>query len=445
LTLYPHGDRKRWVLWTPDGYYAASIGGEELIGWHLNRGKDQAADFYPVSHFRDAYYRPDVTVKVLGTLDVPEAVRLADAEAGRTQPAARITEQLPPVVSLAGKSEVIETREGTISVRIAVRSPSGAPVTKYRVFIDGREAPLPKGLATGPELPAREREEELLIPVPARDAKVTIRAENEFGTSEPVTVAVRWTGAAVPEELPDLYVLAVGINYTTAAGPRTALTLDYAEADAEAFAATVRAQEGRRYRKVHEKLLTNQAAIRDAILEGLTWLKTNLIKSTDVGMLFLSGHGVNEGNGYYFLPFGADRRKLLSTAVPGSTIAQVVAELHGTKLVFIDSCRSGNVDIVRLANELYNPKAGGGAAVFTSSTGTQVSLEHKDWGHGAFTKVLLEGLQGKADLLKTGDVTVSGLGLFVTDEVKRLTGRQQTPTSAKPGTIPDDFLVARQK
>ena len=43
FTFYPDGDRQRWVLWTPSGYYDASPGGEDLVGWHVNRGKDQAA------------------------------------------------------------------------------------------------------------------------------------------------------------------------------------------------------------------------------------------------------------------------------------------------------------------------------------------------------------------------------------------------------------------
>ena len=40
LAFFPHKDKKRWVLWTPSGYYDASPGGEELIGWHVSNGKD---------------------------------------------------------------------------------------------------------------------------------------------------------------------------------------------------------------------------------------------------------------------------------------------------------------------------------------------------------------------------------------------------------------------
>ena len=56
---------KRWVLWTPEGYYAASPGGEDLIGWHVNRGLDQAADFYPAETFRSTFHRPDLVQAAL--------------------------------------------------------------------------------------------------------------------------------------------------------------------------------------------------------------------------------------------------------------------------------------------------------------------------------------------------------------------------------------------
>ena len=69
LAVFVHKDDRRWVAWTPSGYYMASPGGEDLIGWHVNRGWDQAADFFPASRFRERFSRPDVVQKILDTLD----------------------------------------------------------------------------------------------------------------------------------------------------------------------------------------------------------------------------------------------------------------------------------------------------------------------------------------------------------------------------------------
>ena len=45
LAFFPQNDGKRWVLWTPSGYYDASPGGEDLIGWHVNRGQGSSGRF----------------------------------------------------------------------------------------------------------------------------------------------------------------------------------------------------------------------------------------------------------------------------------------------------------------------------------------------------------------------------------------------------------------
>ena len=79
LALFMARDGKRWVLWTPDGYYDASAGGEDLIGWHLNRGLDQAADYFPASRLRDRYYRPELVGAVLAALDPDQAKHQAGA------------------------------------------------------------------------------------------------------------------------------------------------------------------------------------------------------------------------------------------------------------------------------------------------------------------------------------------------------------------------------
>ena len=82
-----------------------------------------------------------------------------------------------------------------------------------------------------------------------------------------------------------------------------------------------------------------------------------------------------------------------------------------------------------------------GVVVYAASTGTQQSREAQRWGNGAFTKALVEGLSGKADLSRTGRVTVSSLEHYVSERVRELTLEGQTPTTAKPSTTPD-FLLA---
>jgi hypothetical protein len=73
-----------------------SPGGEDLIGWHVNRGWEQEADFFPASQFRAQYNRPDIVRLVLQTKDEAEAVRRANAASDRKATANSVAAALPP-------------------------------------------------------------------------------------------------------------------------------------------------------------------------------------------------------------------------------------------------------------------------------------------------------------------------------------------------------------
>ena len=59
-------------------------------------------------------------------------------------------------------------------------------------------------------------------------------------------------------------------------------------------------QQGRLYRKVEVKLLTDEDADNGSILDGLTWLKRQ-VGQGDVGVVFLAGHGVTDPRRRLFL------------------------------------------------------------------------------------------------------------------------------------------------
>ncbi|MBF0212739.1 MAG: hypothetical protein HQM00_04135 [Magnetococcales bacterium] len=51
MTLFVHRDQRHWALWSPRKFFTLSSGAESMIGWHINRGKEQLADFHPVGQF----------------------------------------------------------------------------------------------------------------------------------------------------------------------------------------------------------------------------------------------------------------------------------------------------------------------------------------------------------------------------------------------------------
>jgi uncharacterized caspase-like protein len=114
---------------------------------------------------------------------------------------------------------------------------------------------------------------------------------------------------------------------------------------------------------------------------------------------------------------------------------------------FVDTCHAGNAlgnpqtsanDLSRLANVLSSAR--NGALVFASSKGRQDSEESQAWGNGAFTKMLVGGLRGAADLNHSGWVTAKGLDFYVSTEVARLTQDRQTPTTIAPAAVADFAL-----
>jgi hypothetical protein len=446
LAFFPHADKKRWVLWTPSGYYDASPGAEELTGWHVNNGSDQAADFFPISRFRSTYYRPDVVAKVLETLDEPEAIKLANKESTKKVQEVPVAKILPPVVSILSPKDGSETSAKEIEVKFEVRSPSGEPVTNVRVLVDGR--PIERGL-TIKEIQKDQGIQTTRAPIPEKDAEISIIAENKYAVSEPATVSLKWSGKVKEEEFtvkPKLYILAIGVSKYE----NKDLTLQYAAKDASDFAASFLLQKGGLYRDVVVKVLTDEKATRDEIIDGFDWISKETTNK-DVALVFLAGHGINDSGGvYYFLPVNANLERLRRTGVPFTEMKNTVASLAGKTILFIDTCHAGNVmgaravapDITGVVNELAS--AENGAVVFASSTGKQYSFEDPNWGNGAFTKAAVEGIEGKADYMGKGRITINMLDLYISERVKELTKGKQTPATAKPQTIPDFPLVLKR-
>jgi WD40 repeat protein len=445
LAFFPHPDRKRWVLWTPSGYYDASPGGEDFIGWHVNNGKDQAADFFPASRFRSTYYRPDIIDQVLKTLDETEAVRLANEERGAKPLAtASVREQLPPVVSIVTPVDRAEVSHPTINLRYTARSRE--PITAVKVLVDGRPVS-----AEGAGKSVKESGD-LSVPIPARDCEVSVIVENRHAASLPATVRLLWKGIATREEFrikPKLYVLAVGVSTYQ----DSELRLSLAAKDALDFGEVWKKQKGPLYSGVEARVLTDAQATKGNVLDGLEWLQRQATNK-DVAVMFFAGHGVNDPNGvFYFLPVDAKLVSLKRTGLSQADITSTVAAIAGKVIVFIDACHSGNLmdkvkrrapsDISAVINELAS--AENGAVVFSSATGRQYALENSEWGNGAFTKGLVEGIMGKADYMGTGRITVNMLDLYISERVKELTQGQQTPSTVKPPNVPDFPVVVLVK
>lgn len=439
LSLYVNEPDHRWVAWTPNGFYDASVGGENLIGWHINRGAYRAALFYSASRFRDLYYRPDLIREVLKKGSLPPA---PDAN--------ELLARLPPIVHVLG---VAPGEDGKAVVKYIVESPNNEPLTDVSVMVDGARVNPPGSRAINENDVVQTATIELPAGTTPRELKISAATKRAgYGDARGVPIA--------PNLLPQpgalkgrLFALVVGVaNYQDRSIPAAL----YSDLDANAVATALRAQKGVRYKDVQVVLLTNQKATREAIEEALQEMR---VKPTgdDVSLLFFSGHGYkwqDPANGqqtpdYYFVTSDArySQQKIASTALPYEILEGYLTKALGKKLIFLDTCYSGRVgdndDTAGLSNLLSRSE--GGAMVWSSSTGNEESYPVPSMHHGAFTAALLQALGGKADAYvytqPDRSITQHALTSWLDVTVPVYSAHHQNPTESDVGLSSRAFPI----
>ncbi len=233
---------------------------------------------------------------------------------------------------------------------------------------------------------------------------------------------------------PTLYLLSVGVSSYEESG----MSLRFAHEDARSVAASFEKQEGALFERVESRVLVNEEASLVNIKEGLSWLERQATQN-DLVVMFVSAHGALDHKGsHYLLPSDFDPHNLFATGLNIRDLTEGVSATPCKKLIFLDACHSGQsgrdflefgtpkaFDFNQAIEQLTNRE--NGITVVTSSSGQEFSYERPDWGHGAFTKALLEGLNGSADINQDLLVTLAELNFYLSERVKELTEGRQHP------------------
>jgi len=398
LALFPHKDGKRWVAWTPEGFFAASPGAKDLVGYHLNRGADRVAEFVAVDQLYDVFYRPDLLVR-----------RIKGDEQAITEAVNRIgnvdeilAAGLPPEIELVGpEQENVRDPVYRHAFRVTDRG-GGIGRIEYRIDgavvgeeTRGEELKRPGGVMMRPlELsPGKHVIEQTIY---TSDDKVASR-----------TVRRQVTYQAPKVERPRLYGLLVGID----AYRDSDLTLRYAANDARALKAALERQGEPLFDAVYLRLLTDDQATKEKIAAAFEDL-AGKAKPTDVFVLYLSGHALVDEGAYYFLPqelIYRNQRALKDGSLSAEGIKDHLKGIQaGKTVVLLDTCYGGafvDQDQMVMAFSTKGPEMktaidrlmrATGRAVLAASTSVQQAREGYK-GHGVFTYALLEGLEGPAD------------------------------------------------
>ena len=234
-----------------------------------------------------------------------------------------------------------------------------------------------------------------------------------------------------------MHVLTIGIgDYGDKARN---LRLNFAARDAQDVASALLTQAGGLYAEVKPMFLHDTAADKGGIFEALAAMDRNMTSSAgqDLAVVLFSGHGTMIDNQFYLVPYGADSSsmaRLKASAIPATEFRSEIEKLarRGRVLVLLDACRSaaligGPSNALPAAEVLKAVMNASNVTVLTSSTADKVSREDEKWGHGAFTKALLDALSASDDIdnNRDGVISMSELTAYVAKHLTDLTNGDQ--------------------
>lgn len=461
-------DNREWAFWSPKGYYAASANGDSLFGWLVNRGLDRLPRFHSARHFRRKLERPDVMSRLLAEGSLSGALRRAgrDIPDSSSRVLPRLIAAAPEVRILS--PEAFQSADGrSLKVRATIEAPTGVEVSDVRAYASGvvaREPPKVVGERLPADGPAtRIYEWELDLPAESQQLIQVFAGTREGPTDVgETTVAHRAAAgrdATSPRRPPRLHLLAAGIDRYRNSGKFASegLTdLVFAAADASSVRDVLAADAAPFGGLTTGSLLRDEEVTREGWTRSLARLVESIsadVTPDDVVVVFLAGHGMNDTarrRGYAYLCHDASFEEVGGEAVPieGSTIGwpdfRPLAALPCRKIALVDTCHAGALAPARRAVAVREFQENM-ILVLSASADDEASQESDAWGHGAFTKVLLEALAGAADTRGGGGQ--GGDGLVSVDEVVEhvlagvpaLTGsgrKGQHPTVSPDGLVP---------
>lgn len=279
------------------------------------------------------------------------------------------------------------------------------------------------------------------------DLPLKIIVSNLEATAEPIISSLKFTSANSKQRL---FVLAVGINKYDDAKIRD---LGSATNDATDIAAFFSAQQGKTFDEVQTTLLTDRQADYAIVKKKIGEFRK--LGRNDTAIIFFAGHGFNQ-QGDYFIPMSnSDYSNFEATAIAQRDLVDFVSRTQARSIVLVDTCHAGAIlgfnasdnpsSMDALVSALTSSAVPLGAGsndrvIFAASRGSQYAQELSGLRNGVFTHALLEGLRGKA-ANNSGEIRISALINYVSQEVPRLAGNQQTPQQFVVGS---NFVVAKK-
>jgi WD40 repeat protein len=444
-TLF-RGRDEEWVMWTPQGYYTGSPGADKLVGWQINKGVDRSADHVGAEQLRHHLNRPDIVEKAIILASAEQAVREAP---GTTFQLADLLRRPVPRFKVVSTTAGTDDRSGRAIVRINVDA-SPDPVKAIRVQVNGRQVEeQTPDIGTGG---FNSGEHVLSVPLAKGRNDIRITLSNAIG-DKAESLTVNRTVEGDLDRRGTLYILAIGVDKypalgkTCGANSDESCDLSFSSSDARALVAAVEKRLRPSHNDVIKRVLVNGADEKNLptasnILDAMDLLKQS--QENDTVLLFIAGHGFNDGPNYRFLATNAERLGEAfrsNTVVPWQILQEAIETAKGRRILFIDTCHSGNAYNQRLGNAAYHANI----IAYTAARYDQEAIEDAKLGHGLFTYAVVEGLEGGGGLDTRRQISTRELADYVVKRVGALAKAaqgEQEPQYYK-GRDAEDYVLAR--
>ncbi len=392
LTLF-HGNDGEWVAWAPSGYYAASPNGDQMVGWQINHGANKTADYVSAAQLRDHFYRPDIVDNMIRSQTQKQIVTQTDKNTKQIVAQAdkkdfsleQLKTALPPKFKIVEPSNNSNTDQKQLKVVLSVKV-SEEPLKGIVAYVNGSSVGHFKKWA---KQQRSDTEEKILtLPLQPGANQIRIEAKNRIGVTSQ-DLLVHFESNKPVETQGTLYIVAVGVSEYK----NPAHNLRYAAIDARDIHDFFATQQGKQYSRVESKLLADGATQPTSANIKAALDLFNQATPDDTVILFLSGHGDNQGQDYYFLPYDTQEQDGgwdPNTVVKWRTLQNTLQETKGRRLLLVDTCHAGGAFNPRLIKDA----ADSNIVVLSATDRDSVAQELPALGHGVFTYALLEGLQG---------------------------------------------------
>jgi hypothetical protein len=281
LALFPHADKHRWVMWTPKGYFDAPEGSEDLVGWHVNQGKDREALFYPASRFFEQYYRPDIVAEVVRSVETDAQVLARLNEKERVNVSAGFKK--PPTIRILSLPEGAQIDREELEIQVQAFDHGGG-IDEIRLYQNGKVLGNERrGIAVVSSPTADSKRETFhVVLVDGLNTFKAVALSTERVEGEPAETSVYRRGST---QQTTLHLLVVGINEYK----NRALNLNYAIPDAKGLADFFAGVRGDLFKDIKRYEFYDHEATKEKLLAKLKDLRNTAPQ--DVVMIYLAGHG----------------------------------------------------------------------------------------------------------------------------------------------------------